>query len=143
MGHRYQHKFLKNDRGIDRLYRILSGQENSKDGNADITLPALGETIPYKGKTLVVTALSNGKIRMRIKDDPKSPIFSLPFKDWAPMAYGTSSRDLSKPNYIGFVSNYAKNGGPGENFAEMFAYYCMGDLPVLQSVAFEELVFGT
>jgi hypothetical protein len=56
-------------------------------------------------------------------------------------AKGQNRNVDEEPDYKGFVTDYAKES-PAENFAEMFAYYCQGRLPVLQSVAFEELAFG-
>ncbi len=49
---------------------------------------------------------------------------------------------LRPVDFKGFVTAYAKKDAT-ENFAEMFAFYCTGDLPPSQSVLFEELVFDT
>jgi len=44
-------------------------------------------------------------------------------------------------DFQGFITPYAASK-PGENFAEMFAFYCMGDLPPTQAALFEQEVFG-
>ena len=97
------------------------------------------------GKTYRVTLAlpdRNGfKVHLERVDDPKWKA-SVSLEGYLSLK-GEEARDVDEnPDYKGFVSEYAKRGGPGENFAEMFAFYCMGRLPVLQSVAFEELCFG-
>jgi hypothetical protein len=149
LGHRYEHKFLNSSREVQRLYSVLSGQEIRRKYDREKTkgkLPDRGETLVSKGKTYVVTQTvpdykAGYKIYLERQDDPQST-GSITLDGWLAMK-GETSRDVdTDPNYIGFVTDYAKRGGPSENFAEMFAYYCVGRLPVLQSAPFEELVFG-
>lgn len=148
LGHRYQHKFLKVNGGIEMLYRTLSGQETKRKYDREKVkekLPKPGETLVSKGKTYVVTRAipdykAGYKILLEQADNPKVQA-AISIDGWLSMK-GEHRNFDEDPNYIGFVTEYAKSGGPSENFAEMFAYYCMGRLPVLQSVPFEELVFG-
>lgn len=148
LGHRYEHKFLKNASAtVSRLYRTLDGQETKKQYSQPTKKPTPGDSIVLKGEKLVVTDTSYGaggryKVILRLEDDPKAK-FTMPL-DAFWKAKGEDPRNFDEdPNYIGFVTNYAKSGGPSENFAEMFSFYCLGRLPVLQSVPFEEAVFGT
>jgi len=46
---------------------------------------------------------------------------------------------MLKNDFKGFITPYAKTS-PDENFAEMFAFYCLGELPPSQAALFEELV---
>jgi hypothetical protein len=147
LGHRFEHKFLKGgSRAVNQLYRLLSGQEMSRKNRYDESMvPKPGEKLTSKGKTYLVTkAVPVGgkeyKIYLQQEDDPKVQA-SISLEGW--LSSFTVSRDVdADPNYIGFVSNYAKTGGPSENFAEMFAFYCMNKLPALQSAPFESIVFG-
>lgn len=151
LGHRYEHKFLKGtSRDVASLYNTLSGQEITRKFDRDkakAKLPKPGETMVSKGKTYVVVQSlpdfkAGYKIHLHLEEDPRVKA-AIAFDGWL-AAKGESARDFdSDPNYVGFITEYAKRGGPSENFAEMFAYYCMGRLPVLQSEPFENLVFGT
>jgi hypothetical protein len=144
LGHRYENKFLHNNNGIFSLYRTLSGQEYEKQRAEKPEKPEPGETIVSKGKTYKVTGTrwSGRGIQVQLEraDDPKYKAH-VPLEAWAELK-GQKSRDVSKPDYIGFVTNYAKKGGPAENFAEMFAFYCLSKLPQKQVEPFEQLVFG-
>jgi hypothetical protein len=138
LGHRYARKFLKNDPGVDRLYEILAGEEA---GYATTARPKAGDLWkdPKRGGTYRVRQVERkGRdtyVVMENVDDP-NVVGRIPLEGYL------QTRNTDAPNYKGFVSAYAKNGGPHENFAEMFAFYCMGKLPVSQSVPFEALVFG-
>ena len=46
-----------------------------------------------------------------------------------------------RPDFKGFITTYAKSD-PEENFCEMFAFYCRGDLPNAQAVLFEKVISG-
>lgn len=148
LGHRYEHKFLKGShRDLEVLYQRLSGQETKrKYDTLKSKLPAPGETMVSKGKTYVVrgTQLDTKwgyKILLNREDDPKATA-TIGIDGWLEMK-GESARDVdADPNYLGFVTDYAKRGGPSENFAEMFAYYCVGKLPAGQKPLFEDLISG-
>jgi hypothetical protein len=151
LGHRYEKKFLTNSHGTPAtLYRTLEGQEHERTWGPKkkVKMAEPGDTLEAKGKTYVVTrtvpgpGLKGYKVLLTIKDKPGSSA-TVPLDTFWEMK-GEKARDIdADPEYIGFVSDYAKRGGPTENFAEMFSYYCMGRLPTLQSVPFEALVFGT
>lgn len=147
LGHRYEKKFLSNKSGPAILYRTLEGQERNRSWGLkkQPKKPDPGDTLVSKGKTYIVTQTlpdRNGyKVHLTVDGDPKAKA-TVPLDTFWELK-GQKARDFDEdPGYIGFVSDYAKRGGPSENFAEMFSYYCMGRLPVLQSVPFEELVFG-
>lgn len=147
LGHRFENKFLKKG-GAAVLYRLCEGQERKKQWGLDgkkPKMPTEGDTLESKGKTYIVERTvpdRNGyKVLLKVEGQPGAKATVSLDSFWG--LKGEDMRDVERdPNYIGFVSDYAKRGGPSENFAEMFAYYCMGKLPVLQSVAFEETVFG-
>lgn len=144
LGHRFEKKF-SNQRGVERLYQLLGNQE-IKRKNDDIPKP--GDTITSKGTTYVVKGLKRiprggYKVELYQQDAPQL-LASISLDGWNSMKGQGNRQDVNtNPNYIGYVTDYAKRGGPSENFAEMFAFYCMGNLPVLQSAPFEELVFGS
>jgi len=146
LGHRFEHKFLKGgSKAVNQLYRLLSGQEMSRKQRYDESMvPKPGEKLTSKGKTYLVTkAVPIGgneyKIYLQQENNPEIQA-SISLEGWL-SSFSISRNVDADPNYIGFVSNYAKTGGPSENFAEMFAFYAMGKLPVLQSLPFESLVF--
>jgi hypothetical protein len=141
LGHRFQRKFLNNDKGVVNLYNTLGTQEGKK--TRSLPRPQKGDTMEERGKVYVVDyVLSTGKVYMHLEDNPKAKA-SIPLEGWLERKGDGAYSFQENPKYIGFVTPYAKSGGPNENFAEMFSFYCLGELPVLQSVVFEELVFGT
>lgn len=146
LGHRYHKKFLPGgDRDVERLYRQMSGQEIQRKVNLRDKKPQVGETFATKSGIYRVTgttwARKGIQVLVELVSDPKVK-GNISLEGWAALK-GFGGRDVDKdPNFKGFVTDYAKKT-PAENFAEMFAFYCMGRLPVLQSVPFEELVFGT
>ena len=143
LGHRYEHKFLRGgERSLKILYAILDGQETKR--SFDEKPPARGETALYKGEEFVVVstqwAPSGTKIHMEQKDNPKVKITST-MTGWR-LLHGEPARDLKDPEHLGFVTGYAKKDA-SENFAEMFSFYCMGDLPAKQVPLFEQTIAGT
>lgn len=152
LGHRYETKFLRDTQGVARLYRLISGQEDGKvreiqDQMSD-SAPVSGDTVVIKGNLWQVKGLNWGRGGKRnvILEDPHNPkslasislAGYLHYKGGAGLHVKTVDED---PDYKGFVTNYAKKS-PSENFAEMFAFYCMGRLPAAQAAAFEQLCFG-
>lgn len=116
LGHRLQFKFLnakKNE--INALYRTLQGkkQEAALDS---ANWPEIGSEIQLKNQVVVVDRVlpHNGLLRVHLKDDPR--------------VTGTVSLDpYLKKSTSQFVSRYAETD-PDENFAEMFAEYCLDTL---------------
>lgn len=155
LGHRYEHKFLQGrKRAIADLYQMIAGQEQHHQKKLREEKPKPGETLTDKGIVYQVMGTEWGRngivVLLQQTDNPKATA-RISLEGWhqkktqtKEQAGLTGIRNFDEdPNFKGFVSEYAKKGGPGENFAEMFAFYCQGRLPVLQSVAFEELVFGS
>lgn len=145
LGHRYEVKFLsrRDSAATGRLYRILQGEEELK--GTEVRVPKPGDSFEdSSNRTLVVTKTTfnnkgEGVVEMHLKENPVKR-FGIPLPlYWKYKGVDTPDSD---PNYIGFVTPYAKKD-KHENFAEMFAFYCMGKLPVKQSVPFEEIVFGS
>lgn len=151
LGHRYQFKFLNDKPGVNRLYRLVAGQENDRERDLQKAMkaPEVGETIVIKGDLYRVRRVTwdrgGEKVVLEDPNNPRGGYASISLEGY--LSHKGLAPDRTRnfdeaPNYKGFVTNYAKTD-PDENFAEMFAFYCLGRLPVMQSVAFEELVFGT
>lgn len=145
LGHRYESKFLKRPKGAEILYQTLKGEERHRQFK-ELKKPEPGDTIVVKGKTLVVDrvtfgrGLSGYRVELHVEGDPKRKM-TTPLETFLEFK-GDGRTVENDPEFIGFVTNYAKKS-PSENFAEMFAFYCLDKLPVKQSVPFEEVVFGT
>lgn len=150
LGHRYERQFLKDDRGVASLYRTLEGQERTRKWDKTKSKhPEPGDTLVNKGKTYVVqrtvpqAGFKGYKVELTYEKEGRPQAASIALDAFWEMK-GQKARNFDEePEYIGFVTDYAKAGGASENFAEMFSYYCMGRLPVKQSGPFEALVFGT
>jgi hypothetical protein len=149
LGHRYEMKDMASKkRDIDHLYYILSNQERDDFGGMEKYAPKPGEKMTTKkGETYVVMGTelySRGgpKVHLMLESDRKSGA-TISLEGWIATTQGMDKiRDLEgKPDYKGFVTNYAKKNA-SENFAEMFSFYCLGKLPALQKEPFEQLVFG-
>lgn len=150
LGHRYQFQFMKGrDAEIRSFYRRMEGEE---DKNLFDKLKGLkpnkGDTAPYKGDTLVVDSVEMSlrgdvsyKVKCSLQGDDKST-FSMPLETWLGLK-GVKTRDPDDHELRGFITNYAKTGGPDENFAEMFSFYCLGKMRKEYRDAFEALVFGS
>jgi hypothetical protein len=136
LGHRYDHKFLKDKSALDRLYRAASSEDDD-DVYENLKFPAIGDTITDKGETYVVTGndLSKLKVHLKLVDSP------LTAKVHVSGFWAMKGEPLKKVPGRGFVTPYAKKS-PSENFAEMFAFYCMGRLTPAQTTAFKEAVTG-
>jgi len=143
LGHRYEHKFLPGKkRDVEHLYYLISGQERDHQKKQD--KPPPGEIwVSPKGKKYRVTGYLPGRAGLQVlmtQEDEPTMQARISLEGYL-AAKGQNRNVDEEPDYKGFVTDYAKES-PAENFAEMFAYYCQGRLPVLQSVAFEELAFG-
>lgn len=148
LGHRFENKKLHGrKRDIERLYRLIDGQESDQRWTSlKSRIPPKGEEITDKGQVWsVVQTLPTPrgfKVHLETVSEPRVRA-SVTLEGYLAFK-GEDARNVDEtPDYQGFVSDYAKSGGPSENFAEMFAFFCMSRLPVLQSVAFEALCFGS
>lgn len=143
LGHRHEKMVLKDQRGVEQLYYLLSGQERTRSTNyKSMPKPAKGDTLVHKGTTFYVeTVLPSLKGMTVVMSTPgKSGTASVPLDSFWELK-GVKARDIDNtPDFIGFVTEYAKKS-PSENYAEMFSFYCMGRLPTLQSAPFEALAF--
>lgn len=139
LGHRWENKKLrKNVPTI--LYMKVRGQEQEPPP------PPIGDKVTAKGKTYEVARIEKGrggtKVILREEGSTGVPRASIGLDGYyAFKGLNRRQRSQTDPNYKGFVTDYAQKS-PAENFAEMFAAYCMDELPVHQSVMFEELVLG-
>ena len=124
IGHRFDHKVVRDDDKIKALYQTIEGQ--------DKTIPEPGTTMSYKGQELKVTGMDGNKVVLDFVSDPG-------LKASVPLEAFWTLVDPSNPNFGGFITPYAKSSFR-ENFAEMFASYCMGKLPARQKDLFEALV---
>lgn len=151
LGHRYEYKFLTGkNRAIERLYQLIGRQEYNRTQDLRDKAPKPGDTVTTKGKTyrVINTEYSRGSIRVNLElvrpgayDYPGAgPKAHIPLEGWNALVGGGKSRDTDSPDFEGYVTEYAKRGGPSENFAEMFSVYCLGRLPPKQKAAFEELL---
>lgn len=145
LGHRWDRKFQSGKtREVGDLYRQLAHHEHNRSQAQKDQRPKVGDKATHKGKEYTVIGVRRGRDGWRVdmqREDNRSA--SAPLETWLAMRGegGNRNQEMENPNYEGFVSDYAESGGPHENFAEMFAYYCLDKLPVKQSPLFEALVF--
>jgi hypothetical protein len=151
LGHRYQHQFMKGrDAEVKAFYNQMEGEEDHriKDKLNDLK-PKVGDTIEVKGVTwetthVLPTAGRSGIkyfVSMQMKGEPYVK-GKMDLESW--LSYkGIKLRNPDDQTLRGFVTEYAKKGGPVENFAEMFSFYCLGKLRKEYKEAFEALVFGS
>jgi hypothetical protein len=148
LGHRMEHKFLSSkQRDLDRLYFVIGSQERSRklDDKLKERKPQPGEELKSKGKTYKVrqTVYDRGGYKVLLDSVDRPGVTAHVGLETYLELKGEKTRDFdTNPDYKGFVTDYAGKS-PSENFAEMFAFYCMGRLPALQNGLFEELLFGT
>ena len=119
--HRLEEKFLASKKpAIVALYNTL------KVHGMVEKMPDIGETVTYQGTTLVVDERDVRRKILKLMS-PENPLRRLPV---SLATFRVLKGD--PPNPMSFVSDYAKRGGPQENFAEMVAFYAMGKLPEKQ-----------
>jgi 2'-5' RNA ligase len=139
LGHRWENKQLP--RGVaDTLYQAIAHQDKTE---RKMPTPAPGDTVKSQGKVFEVVSADPYHQVVRLKPEGgRSGSVTTSFDTFYALK-GVTRKNMAEtdPNYKGFVTNYAKTS-PAENFAEMFAFYCMDKLPVHQSVLFEKRVFG-
>jgi hypothetical protein len=184
LGHRYEHKFLKNKNAPARMYMLIGGRHREE----------IRKNAPKPGDVMVdqktqsvyeVTGLSGTTVHLRNKVEPnviekvqeeakkeilrRRPELAEPTpnnenilhfmmeavvnQSLARLGVGQAKIDIesyyahrgidprSSSDFKGFMSPYAATS-QAENFAEMFAFYCTGDLPPTQAALFEEQVFN-
>lgn len=141
LGHRYGFKFLSGKASeIKRLYYRMEATTPAKQS---WNTPTVGETVTVAGgeKATVVEVTEGGKkVKYVIEgSDPLPTPRTVSLDQWWNYV-DPEVKMRAHPVLPGFVSNYAKKN-PDENFAEMFSFYCMGDLPVNLSGDFEALLF--
>ena len=140
LGHRYGFKFLSGKASeIKRLYYQMEATTPDKQA---WKLPTVGETVAVAGgeKATVVEVTEGGKKVKYVIEGSDPPIpRTISLDQWWNYV-DPEVKMRAHPVLPGFVSNYAKKS-PDENFAEMFSFYCMGDLPVNLSGDFEALLF--
>lgn len=147
LGHRFEAKKLSSRAGdLRRLYSLINGQEYTRKKEMRAKKPPIGDKLVDKGKTYEVAGYDVGRnglmVVLKQEGDPRIQA-KVSLEGYLSRKGEGGARNVDEtPDFKGFVTEYAKKT-PSENFAEMFAYYCMGRLPVLQSVAFEELCFGS
>jgi hypothetical protein len=149
LGHRYEGKRLSGKKGeIESVYAQIHREEFARKldrEKMDALKPQPGEEITEKGKTYRVIGTEylgwnrGYKVNLQKADDPNARAH-VSLEDYIEMK-GGKFRDVEEPDFKGFVTDYAKKGGPSENFAEMFSFYCMGRLPAAQKPLFEGLAF--
>ena len=139
LAHRLQFKFMKSKEAeIKSIYTKLTWKERDRD-RAVLSDPALkpqpGETLPYKGETLVVTKVVYDTVHLTIPDEPNSKL-SMPLRTWLKV------KGIDTSNHGGgssFITPYAATNFE-ENFAEMVSYYCLGKLPRDQEEMLEAIL---
>lgn len=135
LGHRYETKFLKNEREVLATLYALA------DTGYELPVPDPGTVLrDSKGNEYLVAYTSGDRVHLRSVVDGKAsprPDAKIHIEGYY-MMQGVDPRQLDV-DFKGFVTPYAKKD-PSENFAEMFAFYCVGELPPTQAARFEELV---
>jgi hypothetical protein len=130
LAHRLEAKFLDAaaKAKIVSVYRTLKATGSLQEP----TGPSPGDTLPYRGDTLVVTRVDRaaGKVFVTFQDDPSKrrlgelpptpQTLSVPIDKWPTVR--------QKKRQGRFVTVYASTDA-SENFAEMVAFYAAGKLP--------------
>lgn len=146
LGHRYANKFLKLGKsGLNWLYQNIRMHElaRSMEDRAEIPTPKPGDAVKLKSGIFRVKSVEyvRGRSVINLEQNEKSgenPYITMDV--WKKLH--TPKIETTHPDFKGFVTEYAKRGGPGENFAEMFAYYCLKKLPAAQVELFEKVLSG-
>lgn len=126
LGHRLDYKFLKGSKeAIKSMYEVLLKGEDTalEEAIADKTnWPEPGEEIKEGAKVFVVDRVGINRnyertVYMHLKEEPRATAH-ISLKAWM------GRKDIATSD---FVSAYARTS-PRENFAEMFAGYCLNTL---------------
>ena len=133
LAHRLEHKFMGSpNRAINSLYNTIARYDGVQAG-ALTGWPEIGRKIKYKKLDLVVSKVDKVKNKITFEQPPapglsRRAVYSAPLEWWVENI-DVGAKIERSPDFNGFISSYAKKGGPGENFAEMVAYYALGELP--------------
>ena len=132
LAHRLENKFLQSARGeIQALYRTINRHVGL--GPPTEGWPEVGHAVEYKGDKLVVLNVNRYTNKIQFGEPPTAgkmsrTVYTAPSLEW--WAKNIEGRELERgPDFNGFITPYAKSGGPSENFAEMVSYYAAGKLP--------------
>lgn len=125
LAHRWEHKFGSGKRNaIVQLYATLNTKAMFETDYKDF--PSIGKTFQYEGRELVVKDVDFRRKTVKFHDqnDPPNMLSIAPIKYWKAKIEGVPlpAKDIE------FVTEYAKKGGPSENFAEMVSFYAVGKL---------------
>jgi hypothetical protein len=127
LGHRLHFKFLKSrDPEIRRVYYQITNkeQDQARELIYDQSLrPNPGELYEERGKVYEVTKVVSTTVYLKSQADPNVQA-KLPLLAWI----RNKGVKEGKPVAREFVTQYAKKNHE-ENFAEMVAFYCLGQLP--------------
>jgi len=132
LAHRFENKFSVPSRDINNLYKTIARY----DGGQAIAMsgwPEVGRKIKYKKLDLVVVKVDKVGNKITFEQPPapgliKRKRYSAPLEWWIENI-DVGAKIERSPDFKGFISPYAKKGGPSENFAEMVAYHALGELP--------------
>jgi hypothetical protein len=133
LAHRLEHKFMGSpNRAINSLYNTIARYDGVQAG-AVSGWPEVGRRIKYKKLDLVVSKVDKVGNKITFEQPPapgliKRKRYSAPLEWWVENI-DVGAKIERSPDFNGFITPYAKKGGPGENFAEMVAYYALGELP--------------
>lgn len=150
LGHRYQFQFMKGRNSeVKDFYRWMEGEEDDRlKDKRDELLPKKGDTIEIKGVTWEAVSNNPSVTRSEVKYFVNMQMVEEPhmrgkmeLEGWL-QHKGIKLRDFNDPTLRGFVTEYAKRGGPDENFAEVFSVYCLGKLRSDYKEAFETIAFN-
>ncbi len=131
LGHRLEEKVSK--KGINTLFYVYSHSNGGETVVRDPSIPAPepGAEIKSGRQLWQVERVDSQKVYLIADDDPKQGA-SMSIDGWY-LTHG-AKRTGGK-----FVSQYAKKSA-SENFAEMFAHYCLGTLSPEQTEDLEKII---
>lgn len=134
LGHRHDMKVLKNPSGVKHLYEAMKTRRTDED----LAFPKNGDKMTHKGVSYSVIGIESdrGRVSVKLSIDGTERKATLPLKSYWTIQNAKGSDTEVAP--IGFVTEYAKKS-PNENYAELFAFYCLGRLSDSQKKAFEDL----
>ena len=142
LGHRYENKFLRPKSTAHSMYYTIGSKHRDEIRKLK---PEKGEVlVDKKGVSYVVDGIIGDKVQLH----PQKSETVDPFRRMQEKAviniegyYALKGLDPRKDvDFKGFITPYAAKD-PSENFAEMFSFYCLGDLPPTQAALFEVKVF--
>jgi hypothetical protein len=131
LGHRLHYKFMSGkQREINSLYSVLdrkSGETKREKLETLLANPGLqpqpGDTLELKGKTYIVNTVVYDTVSLRLAEDStqKASINLLAYMKMKGVKIPVGPM-------VDFITDYAEKNAD-ENFAEMVAFYCLGQLP--------------